>query len=880
MCYQWMRYKAMSGWRMAQAGQSERSAPERPIPLIAIGASAGGLEPLEAFFQAAPEAEGWCFVVVQHLSPDYRSMMDELLGRKSRLRIRHIDDGAGVEPDTIFLNRPNMMVELVDGVFRTSDYQTGDRLPHLPIDRFFQSLAARAADRTVAVVLSGSGADGTRGAVALHAAGAAVLVQSPSEATFSSMPRSVLTAGAVDRVLGAADMPAAIRDILQNGRPGSGGGTEEPDTAQQAILHLLEAQHHVDFSAYKPINVQRRIERRQHLRGMTSLAEYRELLASNQAALDELYQDLLIGVTEFYRDPESIAALRAEVLDKLVRDSDDETPLRIWVPACASGEEAYTIAIELSEAMRQADVRRRFRIIATDVHRRSIDIASAGVYSEAALTKVPLEIRDRYFLHHRGQFIVEPTLRQKIIFSVHDAMSDPPFMHLDLISCRNLLIYLNDQAQDRVISMFLFGLRRDGFLLLGPSECLGRYAQEFRVIDGRWRLFQKVSNNRIIDRSLLAGRRGAGPGAEAPLPEERTAPVRPNTVVGDIAELRNRDTLIKSYDALLKRYAPSSILVTADGAVLSWFGAAGAFVDTMNNLADWTVEDIVHPGLHFTINVGMEKLRQGQLETHVRRVGLDMANGTRRTCTVQVEPLDQFSKTRLMLVCVRPEGDDTAGEGAAAAGAPVDTGAAGEDATLLTRRIQEMERDLRLTEETLQHDTARLEASGEELQAANEELQASNEELQASNEELQSANEELHAVNDELVSLTTEHEHKIAMLSELNRNMDLVLRVLDVGVVVLDADLRIKRFSDLIGRRFLLQAHDTDRPLNVVGPRLDFVDLTELAATALASGERQSVTGAHGGDRITVSVHVFSAGEDGDGDTRAVLVFRGLSAPG
>lgn len=849
------------------------------VPIVAVGASAGGLEPLEAFFEAAPEDAGWAYIVVQHLSPDYRSMMDELLGRRSRLKIKHIDDDMEIEPNTIYLNRPNVLTELRGNAFITQKFDPSAALPHLPIDAMLNSLVSCDPLQTVAVILSGSGADGTRGSQALHQAGATVLVQSPAEATFSSMPRSVLMSGSVDRVMNAHTMPSEIEKIFRHGKqtPPEAGVFE--DDPSQTILRLLERHHYVDFSAYKPVNVQRRIERRQHLRGFRTEEEYRKLLSSDAAALDELYQDLLIGVTEFYRDPEAMKELRTKVLDELVKNTPEETPLRIWVPACASGEEAYTIAIELNEALREANVKRKFRVIATDVHRGSIEAASAGIFPEEALSKVPEHVRDRYFLKHRSQYIVEPVLRQKIIFSVHDVLSDPPFMHLDLISCRNLLIYLNEAPQARVISMFLFGLRKDGYLLLGPSESLGKFGQEFRTINGRWRLFRKASSKKIVDRSVLEHKMSVNSRSVTAVERDERPIPRPaaHTVLGDIAELRNRETLIKSYDALLKRYAPSSILVSADGLVLSWFGAASVFIDTMNNLADWTVEEIVHPGLHFTINVGMEKLRQGQLETYVRRVKLDMDNGETQNCTVQIEPLDQVSKTRFMLVCVKLEGESEE---------PVEleTGeviaASGEDSSILARRIQELERDLRLTEETLQHVTERLEASGEELQASNEELQASNEELQASNEELQSSNEELHAVNEELVSVSAEHERKIELLSELNSNTEMVFQLLSVGVLVLDKDCKIRRFSDLVGETFQLEAHDVERQLNVVGPRLDFVNLNELALQAIGEGGPLTASGNHNGGELSVSAHRFESTAETEVSSGIVLIFQGLRGQG
>ena len=851
-----------------QSGQSDEPSPGA-IPLIALGASAGGLEPLEAFFQNAPHDRGWSYVVIQHLSPDYRSMMKTLLERQLHLRIQHVEDGLGIEPNPLYLNKPSEFVKLENEKFRTRAYDDGDGLPHLPIDYFLSSLCNRDPARTIGVVLSGSGSDGTRGALALHAKGAAIIVQTPQEADFASMPQSVLKSGAVDRILSPAEMPPAIAEYLEHGKDHLTAISAQASRMSREIQELLKQQTNIDFSAYKPDLVQRRIERRQQIHGFRDVDEYRQLLLANPMALDELYQDLLIGVTQFYRNPEAIQALRRDAIDKLVAEKEDDDPIRVWVPACASGEEAYTIAIELNEAIRESGTDRKFRVIATDVHRRSIDRASTGIYAEESLAKMAPDLRDRYFVRHRDQFIVEPVLRQKLIFSVHDALSDPPFMHLDLISCRNLLIYLNSEPRSRIISMFLFGLRRNGFLFLGPSETLGAHSEEFTTVNQRWRLYRKDTARAGIDRSLLSGR-PKGRRTDMAAQQFPVARNHSHFPPGDTQELRNRDTLIKSYNALLKRYAPSSILISSDGRVLSWFGAASAFIDTMNNLADWTIEDIVHPSLHFPINVGMEKLRRNKMETYVRRVKVEFDNSQTQYCRLTIERLEQQANTRFLLVSIKLEEETPAPEVDDATPAL----AANEDAAILSRRITELERDLRLTEETLQQVTERLEASGEELQASNEELQASNEELQASNEELQSSNEELHAVNEELVTVSAEHELKIEELSDLNENMDLVLRLLKVGVIVFDSKARIRRFSQLVGQRFQMQSHDVDRTLEVVGPRFDFTDLRKLVDETLATGRVFAQNGTYEGRQIAVECHPIEPSEESDRTRGAVLIFR------
>nr|WP_252737648.1 CheR family methyltransferase [Citreicella sp. C3M06] len=841
------------------------------IPVVAIGVSAGGLTPLEDFFENAPDDAGWCYIVIQHLSADYWSVMNEVLARKTRLRVLHIDDGLAIEPDTIYLNRPNTRSTLDVNIFRTSTYGAKDLVPHLPIDSLFASLASRGGQPTAAVILSGSGRDGSNGAQILHAAGGALLVQSPQEADFPSMPRAALSLGIHDRIASAGCMPGEIRGMFEAGLRSRAAEINSEADVTKAILELLERHHNLDFSAYKEINVQRRIDRRQTLRDIDEPRQYLELLQNNPEAISELYQDLLIGVTEFYRDPEAIDLLRETAIEPLVHKKSEDETIRIWVAGCASGEEAYTLGIELSEAMERAGKNISFRIIATDVHRQSIDFASTGSYSAEAISKIPNELREKYFTRTGFRYTVSPTLRQRIIFSVHDALSDPPFLDLDLVSCRNLLIYLRDTAQARVISMFVFGLRKHGVLLLGPSETLGRFDQDFETINARWRLFRKATGHRVFDKSVMTrsiGRRAQPLHAQ----NDDSIPVtRPkmSPVLREFADLRGREALMRAYDVLLKRYTPSSFLVTSDSEVLSWFGAASAFVDTRSNLTDWSVEHILHHDLHFVINVALEKLRSGDFDTFSRRVEIDIGEMHPQALTLTFEPLDRASKPALMLIRLRLEGesDQPACKPIEQAGEEISS----QDAMLLAKRVHELERDLRLTEETLQHVTQRLEASGEELQASNEELQASNEELQVSNEELQSSNEELHAVNEELVMVSAEHERKILELSLLNNETEQLLELLGTGVMVLDDSLQVKRFSRLVERLFALEPYDINRKLSVIGPRFDFIDLTQAAKDVLEGQTTVSAHGTHEGRKMTIDVQ-RALGKHSSGTHKGVFV--------
>lgn len=853
-------------------GPKTKPSKQEEIPLVAIGASAGGLEPIEKFFDAVTGEPGMSFVIVQHLSPDYRSMMDELLSRRTNLPIKRITDGLALEENTIYLNRADTYVELINEVFRTSPYVEGEDLPHLPIDRLFTSLSSRDPKRTIAVVMSGSGSDGAQGAQVLHGMGAAVLVQSMKESSFNSMPRSVLLSGAVDRVLDAADMPSVLQDIFTFGKQNSRADQQPFSDGVGKILALLEAQNGLDFRNYKASNVNRRLIRRMSLRGHANLAEYEGILAQDPEALDELFHDMLIGVTEFYRDPEAVASLRVKVLNKLAQDTEANAPIKIWVPACATGEEVYTIAMELSEALREAGSSRRFRIIGSDIHAGSIETASRGYYSDEKMEGVPSALRERYFTKTSEGYVVNASLRQQIIFSTLNLISDPPFINLDLVSCRNLLIYFDDESQGNTISMFIFGLLNGGHLFLGASESVGKFGMAFEIVDAKWRIFKKTGAGVDVSRNVLKKRAVS---VDAPrLGAMTNLPVPPKKFQTQISELQSREVLMRSYDTMLKRYAPSSILMTTDGKVLNWFGAASQVVDTMNNLADWTVQEIVHSDLHFAINVGVEKIRLGQEDAHSRTVTVNLPDRSPCECHVSVESLDQIGGNGLVLAKVDFSGEAQATAGSVEILPADDVRNLSEDSTILAHRVHTLERDLRFTEETLQHVTERLEASGEELQASNEELQASNEELQASNEELQSSNEELHAVNEELVSVSAEHRRKIDLLSELNEDTEVILKILKTGVLLLDQEYRLRRFSALVESAFLLQDHDINRAISTVGPRLDFADLVVLTEKLKKTREPQIVSGDHKGVELTVEVRETTFGAIDSRMPGFIVLFR------
>lgn len=838
------------------------------VSLIVIGASAGGLKPLEEFFSSYDGGDDTCFLIVQHLSPNHRSMMKELLGRKTELSISTVADGAPIVVGMIYLNSPHTFIEVEGNTFAVRPYSEEDAHLSFPISTAFKS-AARSKLKTIAgVVLSGTGSDGAEGAVDLFDANRGVFVEDPKSAAFAAMPEATIRTTSATAVADARKLAKMVKEYIeQSNEQRSAELSMEPHAE---ILQFLEETYGLDFSQYKKRTILRRVARQQEMQGFDKVEDFVTLLRDNEEARYALYSDLLIGVTEFFRDPDAFLALRELVIPHLVeraRRTGEE--LRIWVPGCATGQEAYSIAIELSEALRKENLPPAFRVIATDVFNPSVRIAGLGIYTEKQMRDVPQHIKERYFTAEGDHYSVISPLRQRIVFSTHNTISDPPFMNLDLITCRNMLIYLDDVAQRQVLSRFVFGLKQNGFLMLGPSESLARHSDDFVEINAKWRLFRKHTSRRVVGPTLFQPHKNLMSTINQHLLSDNTdvRPSRPpldlatshleeqglnaKQTLGGLADLRKK--LITGYDALLKRYAPSSILVTTTGEVLTWFGSASIYIDTQSNLAEWRVEELIHQDLQYPINIGIETLRSGNHSSFKRDVVVRLDDGLKRNISVTVEPLSTSKgDRRILLVLLKNTGDT---EKQDEDGADITIISDDDERRILNRRIQELESDLRLTEESLQYVTERLEANTEQLQASNEELQASNEELQASNEELQASNEELQAVNEELLSVSAEHEAQFEFISEVRQDHESVLRLLTAAVLILDEELRIIRFTEVVGHILGLEQHDLGRSIENVGARPDFANIGEMVGQALSSHEIIEATGQFKNADLTIKVY-------------------------
>jgi two-component system CheB/CheR fusion protein len=552
----------------------------KPRLVVGIGASAGGLDPLVRFVENLPPDPGLALVIVQHLSPDFKSLMDELLARHTPLPIHLVEDGMPVEADHIYLIPAKKEMMVSGGRLLLSERARQQELT-LPIDVFFRSLAQDYGPDAVAVVLSGGGSDGSRGILHVHDAGGLVLVQDLESAQFDGMPKAAMETGIVDHTLRPEEMPRVILDRAR------GASSATPKTAEpgsetprgiDALYRVLETEFGLDFNHYKPSTVTRRIERRLGLAQVRSVDEYLARLRSERSELDALYRDLLIGVTRFFRDPDAFALLEKQILPELLAREPRSTPLRIWVAGCATGEEAYSLAILLHE-LSATHGERPVKIFATDVHRGSLEQATLGIYGEDAIANVAPDRLARYFMQQGNTYQVVTELRQTVVFAQHNVISDAPFTRVDLVACRNLLIYLQPAAQQRVLSFFHFALNQGGVLFLGPSESLGPLADGFDIIDKHLQLYRKGLEIRTpVDprrrSSMAVSTRLALPPVVAP----------PRHSLGQ---------LLSVYDALLEETMPPSVLLTERGELVHALGGAARFLRVRDGRQSLDVLDLV-----------------------------------------------------------------------------------------------------------------------------------------------------------------------------------------------------------------------------------------------------------------------------------------------
>jgi len=788
----------------AQAGPL----PPTTMPVVGLGASAGGLEALEQFFRHVPVDLHMAFVVVQHLDPSHESLLTEILQRNTAMPVVQAEDRMVLQADHVYVIPPNREMVL-EGNELCLSLPAEPRGQRMPIDTFLRSLAETLREDAVGIVLSGTGSDGTLGLRAVYGAAGLTLVQEPRTARFAGMPESAIKAGYVSQVLAVEQMPEALRANLRMRELRGAGDTTASGSGLQQILTQLRAVSGHDFSQYKKSTISRRIERRMAQHNIEDAAGYARHLREHPAETQSLFRELLINVTSFFRDPQAFDALKLEILPSLLADRPESSALRIWVTACSTGEEAYSLAILLREVMEQTHCSPKIQFYCTDLDEGAINAARAGRYPASISEDVSPERLRRFFVKEDNGYRVRKEVRDMLVFAVQSVIKDPPFSQIDLLVCRNLLIYLEPELQNRVLATFHYALRPGGILFLSPSESASNQAALFEPLNRKWKLYRALSflpsNRSSLD--------GALPWAVSRVRLEHTRPAAPS-LTERIAELARRK--------LLQVFAPAAVVIDLQGDIVYVHGDTGRYLRPAPGLPTHNIVDMAREGLKIALrDVLRQVVREPGLDARIIQAGIE---GTPEKILLSVRSMaDLEGGAGLLLVGFQAPAAPSPDKSPRA---KVTTrGAAG-------RRVEVLEEELARAEQHLGAMLEAQQAGNEELKSANEELQSTNEELQATNEELETSKEELQSVNEELMTVNAELQSKIDQMASMQDDLKNLLENIRIGTIFLDRQLRIRRFTADASKVYRLAASDVGRPLADIR--------CELAGSDLL-GEAQSV---------------------------------------
>lgn len=773
--------------------------------VIGIGASAGGLEALEAFLSHVPADSGLAFVIIQHLDPMHKGVMPELLQRITPMLVTQAGNRMQVKADHVYVIPPNKDLSILHGSLFLLDPIAARGL-RLPIDFFFRSLAEDQHERAIGVILSGMGSDGTLGLRAIKENAGLSLVQDPETAKFDAMPRSAIQAGLADIVASAQELPKHIMTYLSHRHVAVDSNTVDPGTmlplksqsSLEQIIVLLRERTSNDFSLYKKNTIYRRIERRMGLHKIDAIASYVRYLRENPQELDLLFKELLIGVTNYFRDPAVWEQLKTVAIPALLDHYPAGKALRAWVPACSTGEEAYSLAIVFKEVLSQRQSQAGFslQIFATDLDEDAIEKARLGSYPANISADVTAERLSRFFIKEEGGYRVNKTIREMVIFAPQNIIMDPPFTKLDFITCRNLLIYLDQALQNKLIPLFHYALTAHGILMLGNAETIGSQTSLFNPMDKNSRLYQRIDNalpTAAVDFPIKY------------FPVSALAEKQPGSIQSMAGQPANLETLTDQF--LLQHFAPPAVLVNTDGDIVYISGRTGKYLEPAAGKANWNIYAMAREGLRNELALALKKAQRQQEAVFVPDLSVDI-NGTTNQINLTVQAITKPDALRDKLIVVF---NDIAPplHGKPRRRKPSDT------QKLLEAQLQQALEDLQTTREEMQ-------SSQEELKSANEELQSSNEELQSTNEELNTSKEEMQSLNEELQTVNAELHSKVEDLTWVNNDMKNLLDSMEIATVFLDNQLRIRRFTHYATHLFKLIPGDMGRHLSDIVTDLEY----------------------------------------------------------
>lgn len=821
----------------------------KPKYVVGVGASAGGLDSLKRLVSTIPKGEtGIAFVIVQHLNPEHRSLMVELLQREAAVPVLGIEDGLEVKAEHVYIAPAGSLATIDEGFFHLEKIGHDEHNRH-PVDAFLVSNAAEMGANSIGIVLSGSGNDGMKGVNSIANAGGVTLAQDLNSAQFSGMPRSAISSGVIDYVMPPEAMVSAILRLLrERPAPSTPTITKKPEheleaePAMERLFGIIYGQTGLDLTQYKDRTVTRRTEQRMVARGLTSVHDYVNLVDEDPDELQTIYQEILIGVTSFFRDRDMWRVLEEEVMPEVLAECvESDEPVRIWSAGCSTGEEVYSLGMSFHRVMNRMGVWHDTKIFGTDINQRALDIASNGLYSfdiEAQLTEE--EIKEFFGKTQHG-YQVKAFLRRSSVFARQNVFHDPPFTSLDLVMCRNLLIYLDPDLQRRTLSRLAYGTRVGGVIVLGSSETLEPFTNYFEPISRKWKIYRKVREI-PVNLQLVS----SGSTLRQPINTQAFGS-RGLAQLGVV-----RQNLDRFYDELTRELDVAVLVIDSDYSLIYNVGDTRKVLQMPVGKTSVNIFQLIHPALAHSLRVALRRVAKDQ-ESVVFR-GLSLGDGGPPVC-LRVSSVHHGSQSNASSIIYIYETEQWSER----------VKALSSDATLPPgNALTELEHELRFTQESLQ-------ATIEELETANEELQATNEELLASNEALQSTNEELQSVNEELHTVNAEHQEKIKQLTTLNDDMDNLLRATQIGTIFLDSSLRIRKFTNNIAEWFHLMRQDIGRPIahfasNDIGP-----DIFTLAREVLSTARVREVDIEPRGGRAPMVVRLLPF-YNSEGDVDGVVI--------
>lgn len=771
--------------------------------IVGIGASAGGLEALEEFFKNMPKDNGMAFVVIQHLDPNHVGIMPELLQRITPMKVLQASDRLKVKPNCVYVIPPNKSMSLLNGALYLFA-PVESRGMRLPIDIFFRSLADDSHEKSIGIILSGMGSDGSMGLKAIKEKNGVVLVQDPASAKFDAMPRSAIESVIVDIMAPAGELPAKLMAYLKF----IPAVKTDPDIENknqsnlEKIIILLREQTGHDFSLYKKTTVFRRIERRKGIHQIDKISNYVRFLQKNPNEVKILFKELLIGVTSFFRDSAVWEMLKESVLPALINELPDGYMLRAWVTGCSTGEEAYSLAIIFKEAMGKIRNHKilTLQIFATDLDSDAIEKARKGVFSKNITADVSPERLSRFFSVEDEGYRVNAAIREMVVFAPHNVIKDPPFTKLDILSCRNMLIYMESELQRKLIALFNYSLNYSGIMMLGTAETLGNTKEGFEELDAKLKIFKRSAT--VLAPELI----------NFPSSFSRTKIVTSENKIPP-AGLENIQTLADQI--ILQRFAPASVMVNATGDIVYITGRTGKYLEPMGGKANWNIHAMAREGLREELPGAFRKAMQNFDPVNIRNIKVGINGGT-QLVDVTVQRIEKPESIRGMVMIVFSDVPEIP-----------------EHHTMIQKagkrspigRLKELEFALQRSHEDLQSTREEMQTSQEELRAINEELQSTNEELQSTNEELTTSKEEMQSMNEELQTVNIELQSKVSDFVQANSDMKNLLNSTEIATLFLDKELNIRRFTDKATQIVKLRNTDIGRPLNELVTDLQYPDM-------------------------------------------------------